>query len=85
MIFISLTVNLYFRYKYSRRILSGLIFCCIGDALLIWNQYFDLGMVAFIIGHINYVLAFGFKPLNLPLGLILYFLGTMGKQIIYKF
>ncbi|CAH2005024.1 unnamed protein product [Acanthoscelides obtectus] len=64
-------------YKYSRRILSGLIFCCIGDALLVWNQYFDIGMFAFIIGHVYYILAFGFKPLNLPLGLVLYLLGLL--------
>nr|CAH7754355.1 unnamed protein product [Callosobruchus chinensis] len=64
-------------YKYSRRILSGLIFCCIGDALLVWNQYFDIGMFAFIIGHVYYILAFGFKPLNLSLGLVLYLLGSL--------
>ncbi|KAG5885908.1 hypothetical protein JTB14_012155 [Gonioctena quinquepunctata] len=69
-------MNLKDEYKYSRRILTGLIFCCIGDAFLIWNQYFDLGMLAFIIGHIQYVLAFGFKPLNLKLGLALYSLGA---------
>ncbi|VEN56784.1 unnamed protein product [Callosobruchus maculatus] len=74
-------------YKYSRRILSGLIFCCIGDALLVWNQYFDIGMFAFIIGHIYYILAFGFKPLNLSLGLALYLLGSLGsldvEQVVY--
>ncbi|CAH1159772.1 unnamed protein product [Phaedon cochleariae] len=70
-------MNMKDEYKYSRRILTGLVFCCAGDALLIWNQYFDLGMLAFIIGHIQYVLAFGFKPLNLPLGLVLYSLGAM--------
>lgn len=64
-------------YKYSRRILMGLIFCCIGDALLIWNQYFDLGMLAFIAGHIQYIRAFGFKPLQLPIGIALYSLSTM--------
>ncbi|KAJ8931916.1 hypothetical protein NQ314_015114 [Rhamnusium bicolor] len=34
-------------------------------------------MLAFIIGHVHYILAFGFKPLNLPLGLFLYFLASM--------
>lgn len=64
-------------YKYSRRILTGLIFCCIGDAFLIWHHYFDVGMLAFIVGHVYYISAFGFKPLNLPLGIFLYFLGTI--------
>ncbi|KAJ3631448.1 hypothetical protein MTP99_012577 [Tenebrio molitor] len=37
-------------YKYSRRILVGLIFCCLGDAFLIWPGYFELGMLSFAIG-----------------------------------
>ncbi|KAJ3659139.1 hypothetical protein Zmor_010844 [Zophobas morio] len=64
-------------YKYSRRILVGLIFCCFGDAFLIWPGYFEMGMLAFAIGHINYILAFGFKPLNLTLGVGLYALTVM--------
>uniref|UniRef100_A0A6P7GKQ3 lysoplasmalogenase n=1 Tax=Diabrotica virgifera virgifera TaxID=50390 RepID=A0A6P7GKQ3_DIAVI len=64
-------------YKYSRKILLGLIFCCIGDALLVWNQYFDLGMLAFMIGHLQYIMAFGFKPLQVPLATVLFTLGTM--------
>ncbi|XP_008191792.1 radial spoke head 14 homolog [Tribolium castaneum] len=65
-------------YKYSRRILVGLIFCCLGDAFLIWPGYFEAGMLAFAIGHINYILAFGFKPLNLTLGACLYAISVMG-------
>ncbi|KAJ8944771.1 hypothetical protein NQ318_003639 [Aromia moschata] len=34
-------------------------------------------MLAFIVGHIHYVLAFGFKPLNLPVAAVLYFLATL--------
>ncbi|CAG9856748.1 unnamed protein product [Phyllotreta striolata] len=64
-------------YKYSRRILLGLVFCCIGDALLLWNQYFDLGMLAFTAGHIQYIRAFGFEPLQLPIGAALYSVATL--------
>lgn len=71
-------MNQSFRYKYSRRILVGLIFCCLGDAFLIWPGYFELGMLSFAIGHINYILAFGFQPLNLTLGVCLCAINIMG-------
>lgn len=73
------------RYRYSRRILVGLIFCCLGDAFLIWPGYFEVGMLAFAIGHINYILAFGFKPLNLSLGLCLYGVSVLGMYINLNF
>ncbi|XP_044747831.1 lysoplasmalogenase-like protein TMEM86A [Coccinella septempunctata] len=56
-------------YKYSRRILAGLIFCCVGDAFLVWPNFFIPGMISFAIGHVNYINAFGFKPLNLTVGM----------------
>lgn len=70
-----------FRHRYSRRILVGLIFCCFGDAFLVYPDYFEIGMICFGIGHINYIRAFGFKPLNLPLGVFLYALNATGKYI----
>jgi len=64
-------------YTFSRRILTGLLFSCMGDALLIWPQYFMYGMGAFGVAQIMYTAAFGFRPLNLPLGIVLYVLGTV--------
>jgi len=64
-------------YTFSRRILTGLLFSCVGDALLIWPQYFIYGMGAFAVAQIMYTAAFGFKPLNAPLGIALYVLGTV--------
>lgn len=58
--------------EFSKKILFGLICGCIGDYLLIWPRYFEAGIVAFAIGHIHYIRAFGFTPLNLPLGAGLY-------------
>ncbi|XP_025834744.1 lysoplasmalogenase-like protein TMEM86A [Agrilus planipennis] len=69
-------------YQYSRKIIAGLLFCCIGDAFLIWPQYFCLGIVAFGVGHISYILAFGLKPFNLPLGVFLYFINALGVMYI---
>jgi len=36
----------------------GLVLCAIGDVLLIWDRTFDLGLVAFLLGHVAYVGAF---------------------------
>ncbi|CAD6992775.1 unnamed protein product [Ceratitis capitata] len=58
-------------YRYSQRILLGLICSCIGDALLNINLFLH-GMGAFAIGHIWYISAFGWKPLKLPVGVALY-------------
>lgn len=72
----------------SRRILLGLTFCCIGDAFLPWPGYFEIGMLAFAIGHICYILAFGFKPVKLFLGLNLYGASFISQSIsnkCYKF
>jgi len=64
-------------YTYSRRILTGLLFSCLGDALLLWPQYFVYGMAAFGVTQIMYTIAFGFKPLNLPLGIVIYIMGLV--------
>lgn len=63
-------------YTFSRRILTGLLFSCVGDALLIWPQYFMHGMAAFGVAQIMYTAAFGFKPLNATLGAVLYTFGA---------
>lgn len=65
-------------YKYSQRILLGLICSCVGDALLNINLFLE-GMGAFAIGHIWYISAFGWKPLRLPIGVALYICGALGE------
>ena len=53
---------------YNKCILTGLIFCCIGDALLIWQgskRMFLAGMAAFAVGHVAYIVGFGHKPFGL--------------------
>ncbi|CAK1542426.1 unnamed protein product [Leptosia nina] len=47
---------------YARFVALGLGLSAIGDALLVWPQYFLPGMGAFAVAHIAYILAFGWKP-----------------------
>lgn len=49
---------------------------------MIWDSLFIYGMIAFIIGHVNYILAFGFLPLRRVLGLITYGVACGGKFCI---
>ncbi|KZR97424.1 Transmembrane protein 86A, partial [Daphnia magna] len=78
-------------YTFSRRILIGLIFSCIGDCLLVWREFFLHGMVAFGIGHMFFISAFGFKPLNIPLSIPMYIASMLSlsmwlpqQALIYK-
>lgn len=50
------------KHDYQRRIFVGLLFSCLGDALLIWHEkHFVTAMIAFAIAHISYIRAFGFS------------------------
>lgn len=51
-------------YRYSRRILIGLIFSALGDIALVWDGYFEVGIGMFAIAQISYARAFGWKPFN---------------------
>ena len=68
------------RYTFSRRILIGLTFSCLGDGLLVWPELFLHGMTAFGVGHIFFISAFGFEPLNLKLGISLYSASLLGRH-----
>ena len=73
------------RSVFRSRILVALIFCCIGDACLVWEESFIFGMGAFAIGHFFYISAFGFQPLNLPVGIILFATAGYGNCHILHF
>ncbi|KAK7072859.1 Lysoplasmalogenase-like protein tmem86a [Halocaridina rubra] len=70
-------------YAYSRRILLGLIFSVIGDALLVWDDLFIHGLSAFLIAQCLYVSAFGFKPFNIYAATVIYLLSGAGIYILY--
>ena len=52
--------------------MAGLIWSAVGDACLVYPSSFELGVVAFGIAHCYFIRAFGFHPLNLTVGVILY-------------
>ena len=58
-------MNLTEYYRYSRYILTGLIFSCLGDACLVWKEsYFELGIGMFAVAQVCYSFAFGWRPFN---------------------
>lgn len=64
---------------YNKSILAGLFCCCVGDALLVWQEidelFFLVGMGSFAVGLIIYAIAFGFRPFGvkeLALALVAY-------------
>ena len=64
-------------YKYSRRILVGLIFSCLGDICLVWKKtYFEVGIGCFAIAQIFYAKAFGWRPIRPYFGLVFFLLGA---------
>lgn len=68
-------------------ILFGLIFSCAGDALLDYKNHslFVYGMMAFAVAQIFYITAFGFKPLKVYIGIIMYIAGGLCESILIKF
>lgn len=69
------------RYAFSRRIMIGLLLSVVGDACLIWKEYFLHGMMAFGVAQIMYSSAFGFTPLKPVLGIVLFCLSMICKFI----
>lgn len=68
--------------QYATRIATGLAFSMVGDALLIWPDFFTLGMAAFAIAHGFYIKAFGFRRINPYTGLLLFAVGVFFVAIL---
>jgi len=56
--------------KINRQILAGLLFSCVGDACLVWPDYFIHGVVAFGVAQTVFINAAGLETLNVKLGFI---------------
>ncbi|KAK4886463.1 hypothetical protein RN001_002734 [Aquatica leii] len=70
--------------QFSKYITTGLLFGCIGDALLVWHDFFDLGVVSFLIGHLLYIRAFTFQPLNLVVGVVCLLISVLGSLFFWS-
>lgn len=68
-------------YRFSRRILIGLVFSSIGDAFLIWQNLFIFGMAAFGLAQVSYIHAFRFDPLKPMTGCCVYV--SCGALLLY--
>lgn len=70
--------------------IAGAVFCLIGDILL-WlppEKYFQAGLIAFLFGHIGYILGFGWVSNSgnqlVPLIILFVLLAIVGFQISFK-
>lgn len=73
-------------FRFHKKIFYGLVFSCIGDAFLDYEQYdilFQCGMLSFAIAQFCYITAFGWKPLNPIFGVVSFALASFGKLNIF--
>lgn len=72
-------------YSYSRKILIGLIFSCIGDAFMVWKSlgYFIHGVAMFAIAQVMYASAFGLKPVNPYAGVVCSVFAALTYNCLY--
>ncbi|KAH9500042.1 Lysoplasmalogenase-like protein tmem86a [Bulinus truncatus] len=65
-------------YRYSRRILVGLIFSVIGDAFLVWKHSYmnlEMGLLCFAVAQTSYARAFGWRPFKPYAGSVFVLIG----------
>ncbi|GFR73429.1 lysoplasmalogenase-like protein TMEM86A [Elysia marginata] len=75
-------------YRYSRRILTGLIFSVLGDIFLVWKHSFcnfELGLLSFAIAQTMYARAFGWRPLKPRSGLVFLTIGVLVYSYLQQY
>jgi len=77
--------------QYGQIILAALVACAVGDVLLLnrtSEKVFTLGMAAFALGHIGYIIAVFFMPTQIELSIypmiVITILCTQVPYLIYK-
>lgn len=79
-LFIQLHEDFADKTKINRKIFLGLLFSCVGDACLIWPDYFFHGVVAFGVAQIIFIKAAGPERLNWKLGFVFIPYANIGKR-----
>lgn len=73
---------------YSQSIVIGLCFSLLGDVLLIWpDAYFLVGLGAFLLAHVAYLLAFSRDtsfPAHLPVLLLYLAIGAWSYAVLFR-
>ncbi|XP_026474195.1 lysoplasmalogenase-like protein TMEM86A [Ctenocephalides felis] len=68
----------------KNKLALALVFSSIGDAFLVWKEFFPHGMAAFGVAQVIYFTTFGFKPLKPVLGAIWYLVGTALVALVFS-
>jgi uncharacterized membrane protein YhhN len=75
------------RTNYGKRVFIGLLFCLLGDVLLVPEHLFVFGLASFLIAHLFFLAAFysegGFKAKFTPL-VVLVPIGVIYYAILFK-
>lgn len=71
-------------HRYNRHVLLGMMFSCLGDALMVWKpRLFIHSMIAFAIAHILYTRAFDMRPFRLKTGVVCSVYGLLVFSVLY--
>ncbi|XP_069498701.1 lysoplasmalogenase TMEM86B [Ambystoma mexicanum] len=70
---------------YARMVFLGLLFSALGDVCLIWPACFLHGMVMFGLAHLFYTFAFGLRPFNLRLFVLLALLSGAFYTVLFPY
>ena len=72
---------------YTKAIISGLVFCLLGDVLLLNDQFFIYGLISFLIAHLIFTYSFikigGFSS-NYIHAVVLLIIGILYYAFLYK-
>nr|XP_054773907.1 lysoplasmalogenase-like protein TMEM86A [Lytechinus pictus] len=74
-------------YRYNIAIIAGLVLSGIGDAALVYvnnHDLFVIGLLFFALAHLSYIIAFGWRPVNVKALLICFTLMCLGYSMVYQ-
>lgn len=77
-------VSLRAEHRYNRHVFIGMIFSCLGDALMVWKpRLFVHSLLAFAVAQMVYFRAFGMRPFSPKIGIICGTYGALFYLLLY--